>query len=64
MDKDKQIQKVDKLSLKKLSENSSLAKRGLRDIGIWPKIQVLLKEIEKQFLLIIIKNALIFAMRR
>ncbi len=49
MDKDKQIQKVDKLSLKKLSEDSSLAKRGLRDIGIWPKIQTLLKEIEAQF---------------
>jgi len=50
MDKDKQIQKVDKLSLKKLSEDSSLAKRGLRDIGIWPKVQTLLKEIEKQYL--------------
>lgn len=49
MDKDKQIQKVDKLSLKKLSEDSSLAKRGLRDIGIWPKVQTLLKEIEKQY---------------
>lgn len=50
MDKDKQIQKIDKLSLKKLSEDSSLAKRGLRDIGIWPKVQTLLKEIEKQYL--------------
>ncbi|MEX0918482.1 MAG: tetratricopeptide repeat protein [Candidatus Paceibacterota bacterium] len=49
MDKDKQIQKVDKLSLKKLSEDSSLAKRGLRDIGIWPKIQTLLKEIEENY---------------
>jgi len=49
MDKDKQIQKIDKLSLKKLSENSSLAKRGLRDLGIWPKIQTLLKEIEEQY---------------
>jgi len=27
MDKDKQIQKIDKLSLKKLSEDSALAKR-------------------------------------
>ena len=49
MDKNKQIQKVDKFSLKKLSEDSALAKRGLRDLGIWPKIQTLLKEIEKQY---------------
>lgn len=49
MDKDKEIQKVPKLSLEKLSEDSSLAKRGLRDIGIWPKIQILLKEIQKQY---------------
>jgi len=49
MDKDKQIQKIDKLSLKKLSEDSSLVKRGLRDLSIWPKIQTLLKEIEKQY---------------
>lgn len=49
MDKDKQIQKVDNLSLKKLSEDSNLAKRGLRDIGIWPKVQTLLKEIDKQY---------------
>jgi len=50
MDQNKSLQKIDpEKSLKKLSEDSSLAKRGLRDIGIWPKIQVLLKEIEKQY---------------
>ncbi|MFH1170402.1 MAG: tetratricopeptide repeat protein [Candidatus Vogelbacteria bacterium] len=48
-DKDKKIIKSPAYSLKKLSEDSSLAKRGLRDIGIWPKVQTLLKEIEKQY---------------
>jgi len=50
MDQNKSLQKIDpEKSLKKLSEDSSLAKRGLRDIGIWPKIQILLKEIEKNY---------------
>ncbi|MBU0531375.1 tetratricopeptide repeat protein [Patescibacteria group bacterium] len=50
MDQNNSLQKIDpEKSLKKLSEDSSLAKRGLRDIGIWPKIQILLKEIEKNY---------------
>lgn len=49
MDNDKQIQKIEKQSLEKLSENSKLAKRGLRDLGIWPKIKTLLEEIETQY---------------
>jgi tetratricopeptide (TPR) repeat protein len=49
MDKDKQIRKIDKFSLKKLSENSRLVKRGLRDLGIWPKIQTILQKIKKQY---------------
>jgi len=34
MDKDKQIQKISKLSLEKLSEDSKVVKRGLRDLSI------------------------------
>jgi len=34
-------------ALMKLSDNTSLAKRGLRDAGIWPKIEVLLKHAKK-----------------
>jgi tetratricopeptide (TPR) repeat protein len=41
MDYDKQIQKIVKLSLEKLSEDSSLVTRGLRDLSIWPKIEEL-----------------------
>src|SRR3989344_9017035 len=51
MDKDKKIIKSPYYSLEKLSEDSSLVKRGLRDLSIWPKVQTLLKEIEKQYYL-------------
>lgn len=50
MDNNKRIQKLLKYSLIKLNDDSSLAKRGLRDLGVWPKIQTLLKEIDTQFL--------------
>lgn len=46
MDKDKQIQKVSKLSLEKLSEDSKLVKRGLRDLSIWPKIEELFAKLK------------------
>lgn len=36
-------------SLLKLSENSSLAKRGLRDIGVWPKIEELFEKLKLQY---------------
>ena len=48
-DKNKKIIKSPFYSLEKLSEDSSIAKRGLRDLGIWPQMQILLKEIEKQY---------------
>lgn len=47
--KDKKIIKSPYYSLEKLSEDSSLVKRGLRDLSVWPKIQTLLKEIEEQY---------------
>ena len=46
MDKDKQLQKVSKLSLEKLSEDSKLVKRGLRDLSIWPKIEELFSKLK------------------
>jgi len=46
MDKNKQIQKVSKLSLEKLSEDSKLIKRGLRDLSIWPKIEELFSKLK------------------
>jgi len=49
MNKDKQIQKVSKLSLEKLSEDSKLAKRGLRDLSIWPKIEELFSKLKSAF---------------
>jgi tetratricopeptide (TPR) repeat protein len=49
MDKDKQIQKVSKLSLEKLSEDSKLAKRGLRDLSIWPKIEELFAKLKAAY---------------
>jgi len=45
----KKIIKSPYYSLVKLSEDSSLVKRGLRDLSVWPKIQTLLKEIEEQY---------------
>ncbi len=49
MDKDKQIQKVSKLSLEKLSEDSKLVKRGLRDLSIWPKIEELFAKLKASY---------------
>lgn len=49
MDKDKQIQKVPKLSLEKLSEDSKLIKRGLRDLSIWPKIEELFSKLKSAY---------------
>ena len=49
MDKDKQIQKVSKLSLEKLSEDSKLVKRGLRDLNVWPKIENIFNELKENY---------------
>jgi tetratricopeptide (TPR) repeat protein len=50
MDQNKSLQKIDpEKSLKILSEDSSLAKRGLRDIGIWPKIEELFEKLKSQY---------------
>ncbi len=49
MDKDKQIKKVSKLSLEKLSEDSKLIKRGLRDLSIWPKIEELFNKLKESY---------------
>ena len=50
MEQNKSLQKIDpEKSLKKLSEDSSLAKRGLRDIGIWPKIEELFEKLKSQY---------------
>lgn len=49
MDKDKQIRKVPKLSLEKLSEDSKLIKRGLRDLSIWPKIEGLFYKLKSAY---------------
>jgi len=49
MDKDKQIQKVSKLSLEKLSEDSKLIKRGLRDLSIWPKIEDVFNKLKEKY---------------
>jgi len=45
MDKDKQIQKIPKLSLEKLSEDSKLVKRGLKDLSVWPRIEELFSKL-------------------
>ncbi|MBU2529906.1 MAG: tetratricopeptide repeat protein [Elusimicrobia bacterium] len=49
MDKDKQIQKVAKLSLEKLSEDSKLVKRGLRDMNVWPKIEDIFNKLKERY---------------
>lgn len=50
MDQNKALQKIDpERSLKKLSEDSSLVKRGLRDVGIWPKIEELFAKLKSQY---------------
>ncbi|HBB56803.1 TPA: hypothetical protein DEW47_03020 [Patescibacteria group bacterium] len=47
--KDKKIIKSPYYSLEKLSEDSSLVKRGLRDLSIWPKIEELFKKLKSQY---------------
>ena len=49
MDKDKKIQKVQKLSLEKLSEDSKLVKRGLRDLNVWPKIEDIFNKLKEKY---------------
>lgn len=49
MDKDKQIQKISKLSLEKLSEDSKLVKRGLRDLNVWPKIEDIFNKLKEKY---------------
>lgn len=49
MDKGKQIQKISKLSLEKLSEDSKLIKRGLRDLNVWPKIEDIFNELKEKY---------------
>lgn len=49
MDKDKQIIKSPYYSLEKLSEDSSLVKRGLRDLSIWPRIEELFAKLKASF---------------
>lgn len=49
MDKNSQIQKVPKLSLEKLSEDSKLVKRGLRDLNVWPKIEVIFNKLKEKY---------------
>ena len=36
-------------SLEKLSEDSTLIKRGLRDLSVWPKIESLFDELKRQY---------------
>ena len=49
MDKDKQIQKISKLSLEKLSGDSKLVKRGLRDLNVWPKIEDVFNKLKEKY---------------
>lgn len=49
MDRDKQIQKVPKLSLEKISEDSKLVKRGLRDLNVWPKIEDIFNKLKEKY---------------
>ena len=48
-DDNKEIQKVINLSPEKLAENATLAKKGLRDLGILPTEQELLKKIRENY---------------
>jgi len=48
-DDNKEIQKVPKLSPEELAEKSILAKRGLRDLGVLPTEQELLKKIRGNY---------------
>lgn len=60
--KDNKIIKSPHYSLEKLSEDSSLAKRGLRDIGIWPKmIKPTTKSLSKSILNSIEPEEIIYA---
>jgi tetratricopeptide (TPR) repeat protein len=47
--KDKKIIKSPYYSLEKLSADSSLVKRGLRDLSIWPKIEELFEKLKELF---------------
>jgi tetratricopeptide (TPR) repeat protein len=49
MNNNKQIQKISKLSLEKLSEDSKLVKKGLRDLNVWPKIEELFNKLRKLY---------------
>jgi len=48
-DKNKKLIKSPYYSLEKLSEDSSLVKRGLRDLSVWPKIQDLFNELKEKY---------------
>lgn len=47
--KDKKIIKSPYYSLEKLSADSSLVKRGLRDLSIWPRIEELFEKLKELF---------------
>lgn len=48
-DKNNKIIKSPYYSLEKLSEDSSLIKRGLRDLSIWPKIEDIFNELKEKY---------------
>lgn len=48
-DKNKKLIKSPYYSLEKLSEDSSLVKRGLRDLNVWPKIEELFEKLKELF---------------
>jgi len=52
MDNDKNNKKIIKspyYSLEKLSEDSSLVKRGLRDLNVWPKIEDIFNRLKEKY---------------
>lgn len=49
MKDDKQIIKSPYYSLEKLSEDSSLVKRGLRDLNVWPKIEDIFNKLKEKY---------------
>jgi tetratricopeptide (TPR) repeat protein len=48
-DKDKKLIKFPYYSLEKLSEDSSLVKRGLRDLNVWPNIEDIFNKLKKKY---------------
>ena len=48
-DKDKKLIKSPYYSLEKLSEDSSLVKRGLRDLNVWPKIEDIFNKLKEKY---------------